>query len=69
MKRSEDETKLNRKAFSVASSFSHSEEEDKKYWWSKTPEERLIHMEKLRQLNYGNEARKRLQRVLEVIKR
>lgn len=42
------------------------ESDDKAYWLSKTPEERLQHIELLRQINYGSKARARLQRVLEI---
>ncbi len=42
------------------------ESDDKAYWLSKTPEERLQHIELLRQINYGSKTRARLQRVLEI---
>ena len=37
------------------------------YWWSRTPQERMHHLEYLRRMNYGNRASERLQRVLEVV--
>ena len=37
------------------------------YWHSRTPEERLGHVEYLRRVNYGHQATARLQRVLEVV--
>jgi len=43
------------------------ESEDKKYWLSRTPGERLRHMEVLRRINYGDAATAGLQRVLEVV--
>lgn len=56
-----DKTKL-----AVTSSFDNSDE--KTYWLSRTPEERIAHIEFLRRMNYGDEATKRLQRILEVVK-
>ncbi|HEY7545389.1 MAG TPA: hypothetical protein VID27_10925 [Blastocatellia bacterium] len=44
------------------------ESDDKAYWLSKTPQERLQHIEILRRINYGDRATARLQRVLEVVK-
>jgi hypothetical protein len=44
------------------------EREDRRYWWSRTPEERMAHQEALRELNYGSEAlNQRLQGVLTVL--
>ncbi|MGZ8898697.1 MAG: hypothetical protein ACXW3Z_01260 [Limisphaerales bacterium] len=41
--------------------------EDREYWWSRTPEERLRHVEELRVKNYGEDViNQRLQRVLSV---
>jgi hypothetical protein len=56
--------KIDKSAFSVASTFDDSEE--KAYWLSRTPHERLQHIEVLRRINYGHKATGRLQRVLEV---
>jgi hypothetical protein len=56
--------KIDKTAFSVASSFDDSEE--RTYWLSRTPHERLQHIEVLRRINYGHKATARLQRVLEV---
>lgn len=56
-----DKTKL-----VLTSSFDNADE--KSYWLSRTPEERIAHIEFLRRVNYGDEAAKRLQRVLEVVK-
>jgi hypothetical protein len=36
------------------------------YWHSRTPHERLRHIETLRRMNYGDRATEGLQRVLEV---
>ncbi len=44
------------------------DKEDKEYWWSRTPEERLAALEQARQLNYGYDpASKRLRRFFEVV--
>jgi hypothetical protein len=60
--------RIDKKAFSIASL--HSESDEKAFWLSKTPAERLEAMEWMRQINYGYDpATARLQRVLEVIKR
>jgi hypothetical protein len=42
-------------------------DDDAAYWWQRTPEERLEHMEYLRRLNYGDLATGRLQRVFEIV--
>ncbi len=59
--------KLNKKIISVVSSFDNSEY--KKYWLSKSTIERLNYIEELRKINYGNKTTRRLQRVLEVVKK
>jgi hypothetical protein len=43
--------------------------DEKEYWLSRTPQERLQHLETLRRINYGHLATARLQRVLEVVER
>ncbi len=44
--------------------------EDREFWWRRTPEERLYHVEALRRLNYGPQvADQRFQRVLSVLER
>jgi hypothetical protein len=58
---------LDKSAFSVSNSFEHSAE--KTYWLTRTPHERLRHIETLRRINYGNRATARLQRVLEITQR
>ena len=60
--------KLDRTAFSITT-FEDAEREDREYWFSRSPRERLIHMELLRRINYGNRASARLQRVLEIVER
>jgi hypothetical protein len=60
--------KIDRTAFSVTT-FEEAEREDKEYWLSRTPRERLLHMRLLRSINYGSHATARLQRVLEITER
>jgi hypothetical protein len=60
--------KIQRSAFTVASFFDQSDE--KSYWLSKTPYERLEAVELMRQIIYGYDpSATRLQRVLEVTQR
>lgn len=61
-----DELKVDRSAVSVFTSFEEADAADKAYWLSRTPHERLRHMEVLRRINYGYRATERLQRVLEL---
>ena len=61
--------KLDRTAFSVVSSFEEADKQDKEYWLSRTPHQRLQYMELLRRINYGTVAATRLQRVLEIAER
>ena len=66
-----DETqfpKIDRTAFSVVSSFEEADKQDREYWLSRTPYERLQYMELLRRINYGSvAATARVQRVLEIV--
>lgn len=63
-----DSVKIDRKAFSVASVLEPSDE--KAYWLSKTPHERLQAAELMRQIVYGYDpSTTRLQRVLEIAQR
>jgi hypothetical protein len=60
-------TQIDKTAFSVMS-FAEAAEEDRTFWRSKTPEERLAALELLRQIHYGYDpATTRLQRVLEIV--
>jgi hypothetical protein len=61
--------RLNRTIFKVFSSFEDADREDKEYWLSRTPQERLQYMELLRRINHGSAATARLQRVLEIAER
>lgn len=61
--------RMNKKVISVISSFEEADRQDKEYWLSRTPLERLQHMELLRRINYGSNATARLQRVLEITER
>ncbi len=59
--------RLDKTAFSVASL--HKESDDKAYWLSRTPEERLEAAELMRQVNYGYDpTTEGLQRVFEIVK-
>lgn len=59
------EVRMDKTAFSVVALTEESDE--KEYWQTKTPQERLETVELLRQLNYGYDpATTRLQRVLAV---
>ena len=63
-----DTLKMDKSAFSVAPLGDDSDE--KKYWHSRTPYERLAAVEMLRQMNYGYDpSTTRLQRVLEITQR
>jgi hypothetical protein len=60
--------KLDNTAFSVASLTDESDE--KRYWLTKSPYERLRALELMRQIIYGYDpSTERLQRVLEVVER
>ncbi len=56
--------KIDKTAFSIGHLTDESDE--KSYWLSRTPQERLQHMEVLRRFNYGDRVYERLQRVLEI---
>ena len=45
------------------------ESDEKAYWLTCLPQERLAQVEFLRQINYGTQASARLQRVLEITQR
>jgi hypothetical protein len=59
--------RLDKSSFAVVPLFDDSDEVE--YWHTRTPHERLEHMELLRRINYGDQATARLQRVLEVVER
>ena len=63
------EPRLDRSAFAVFSSFAEADAADKAYWLSRTPAERVGHVEFLRRINYGARASERRQRVLEIVTR
>ena len=59
--------RLDKTAFEVFSSFEEAEAADRAYWHSRTPEERLLALELMRQSAYGYDATTtRLQRVFEI---
>lgn len=57
--------KIDKMAFSTVSLGDESDE--KAYWRSRSPHERLRHVEVLRRINYGDRTTTRLQRVLEIV--
>ena len=62
--RDSDAERIDRAALSTAPLFG--ETDLRAYWLSRTPHERLRHIEVLRRMNYGDQATARLQRVLEI---
>ena len=58
--------KIDKTAFSVVSLYDDNSDE-KAYWLSRTPAERLRHVEILRRINYGTQAVSRMQRVFEIV--
>ena len=62
-----DTFRVDKEEFSVLSSFEEADEADKAYWHSKSPQERMVALELMRQINYGYDpTTERLQRVLEI---
>jgi hypothetical protein len=57
------------KVLTVSSGFKKIDFEDKAYWFSQNPNNRIQYIEILRKINYGKDASRRLQRILEVAKR
>jgi len=67
MKPSLADVKLDKTVVRVFSSFEEADAADRAYWHSRTPEERLLAAEMMRQSAYGyNPATARLQRVFEI---
>ena len=56
---------VDRTVFSVTTLGDDTDEVE--YWLARSPQERLQHIQWLRQINYGHRASERLQRVLEVV--
>jgi hypothetical protein len=64
-----DTLRVDRKRMEIIT-HDQAEREDCEFWFLRTPEERLKHLEALRELNYGPEViNQRLQRVLAVLER
>lgn len=61
--------RLDKSMLSIVSSFEEADEEDKKYWHSRPPMERLQHTEYLRRLNYGYDANNRIEKIIEICER
>jgi hypothetical protein len=63
----DDTFKMDKTAFSVCT-FEEAEKQDKAYWLSKTPLERLAALEYMRQMLYGYDPdTERIQRILTVV--
>lgn len=64
------DAKIDKTVIRVYSSFEEADEDDRKYWQSRSPEERLAAIELMRQSAYGydDSTTPRLQRVLEIVK-
>ena len=62
---SPSDLKIDKTAFSTVSL--GDESDGKAYWRSRSPHERLQHVEVLRRINYGDHSTARLQRVLEIV--
>ena len=62
----DQEPRVDRTAFAVFSSFDEADAADDAYWRSRTPAERMAHLELLRRINYGDAGTGRLQRVVEL---
>lgn len=61
-----DEPRVDRTAFTVFDSFEEADAADAAYWRSRTPEERLAHLELLRRINYGERAAGKIERIIVV---
>jgi len=60
------EMRLDKTKLSVSNLFDNSDE--KEYWLSRTPQERLLHTERLRRICYGKEATKQMdKKVFEIV--
>lgn len=67
---SSENPRVDRTTLRAFSSFDEAEREDRKFWLSKTPIERLQHTELLREMNYGREViNAGLQRIITVFER
>ncbi len=61
--------KLDRTMLVMENHHKEAERSDKQYWDAKSPMERFCAIQTHRQAAYGNEATRRLQRILEVAER
>lgn len=61
----EENLKLDKTKISVSNSFDNTEE--KQFWLSRTPQERLAQVERLRRIAFGEETTKRMKKVLEIV--
>ena len=61
------ELRLDKTKISFSDSFDNTEERE--YWWSRTPQERLAEVERLRRIAYGDKALGRVdKKVIEIVK-
>lgn len=61
---------MDKTAVTVATSFEEADAQDRAYWHSKTPQERMEALEQMRQMNYDYDpVSDRIQRTLEVVER
>lgn len=60
--------KLDKTKIKIGSKIEDSITDEIKFWQNATVKERLQHIERLRRLNYGNRATRRLQRVIQIVK-
>lgn len=61
----EENLRIDKTKISISDSFDTTKE--KEFWHSRTPQERLAHVERLRRIAYGEEATKRMKKVLEIV--
>ena len=64
------EMRVDRTKISVFSDFEESEKAEREYWYSRTPEERMLALEMMRRIAYGyDENSPGLQRIFEIAER
>jgi hypothetical protein len=64
----EAETKTEDSTSAGSSSHAEAGAADKAYWLTRTPQERLRHMEVLRRMKYGARATEGIKRVIKIVK-
>ncbi len=61
-------TSSRRGTIEVFHSFKEADDAERRYWWSRTPVERLCALQRLRELNHGDLARAKIQKVFEFVR-